>query len=280
MSIVIVDMHSAESEQAFVQTLRHTGFAVLRNAPVDAARMQRMKHDWLDFFLGEEKQNYPAAETSSGNLTGYIPPSVSETAVGYGVKDLKEFFQYTPEGTLPPALADDVHAHLRETFALGELLLDWLDIDCDEFLVPSLRGGLANSLSAQDSLLRMLHYPPLVGGEPAGAVRAAAHEDINLLTLLPVSDQSGLQVQSRYGEWIAVPGEPGDIIINAGDMLQEATAGHLPSTPHRVINPLDASSNFSRVAMPYFLAPKLDVRLSERHTAGSYLSERLELLAR
>jgi isopenicillin N synthase-like dioxygenase len=77
-----------------------------------------------------------------------------------------------------------------------------------------------------------------------------------------------------------VPGIPGDIIVNSGDMLQEASGRSLPSTTHRVINPGDASSNQSRISMPYFLAPRLDVRLSPQHTAGSYLKERLDLLAR
>jgi isopenicillin N synthase-like dioxygenase len=111
-------------------------------------------------------------------------------------------------------------------------------------------------------------------------VRAAAHEDINMLTVLPVSRQPGLQVLSRDGSWSDVPGGPGDVVINAGDMLQEATGRALPSTTHRVVNPDDATANVSRIAMPYFLAPDLELRLSERYTAGSYLRERLELLAR
>ena len=79
---------------------------------------------------------------------------------------------------------------------------------------------------------------------------------------------------------IASPGAPGDAIINAGDMLQEATGGALPSTTHRVVNPRDPAANVSRIAMPYFLAPDLELRLSPRYTAGGYLRERLELLAR
>ena len=280
MAVAVVDMHSAEAEMAFVETIRHTGFAVLRHPPLDPARLQRMAGAWREFFLGEDKRNYPAVETSSGNSSGYIPPEVSETAVGPDHKDLKEFFHIVPETVLPPDLAEDARAHLHDAFALGQLILGWLDLHCGNMLPRALRGKLAESLSAQDSLLRILHYPPLSGAEPPGAVRAAAHEDINLITLLPVSAQPGLQVLTRGGQWVDVPGEPGDIIVNSGDMLQEASGRHLPSTTHRVINPPDEASNQSRISMPYFLAPRLDVRLSDHHTAGSYLQERLDLLAR
>lgn len=111
-------------------------------------------------------------------------------------------------------------------------------------------------------------------------MRAAAHEDINLITLLPVSSEPGLQVMTRSGEWRDVPGAPGDVVVNSGDMLQEASGGRLPSTSHRVINPPRVQDNLSRISMPYFIAPRLDLRLSERYTAGSYLRERLDLLAR
>jgi isopenicillin N synthase-like dioxygenase len=280
MTVAIVDMHSAEAEHAFIETLRHTGFAVLRHPPLDGERLQRMAAAWRGFFSGEDKWNYLAETVASGNTSGYIPADVSETAVGHPVKDLKEFFHIVPQTRMPEALRADAEAYLAEAFRLGQRLLEWIDLHCGGLLPHGLRGHLADSLSRSDSLLRILHYPPLSGHEPAGAVRAAAHEDINLLTLLPVATEPGLQILGKDRHWYDVPGEPGDVIINSGDMLQEASAGRLPSTSHRVINPPSASANVSRVAMPYFLAPQLDVRLSKRHTAGSYLRERLDQLAR
>ena len=181
---------------------------------------------------------------------------------------------------MPGALRSDAEAHLDEAFALGQRLLTWVDRYCGDLLPDSLRGRLAASRSRHDSLLRVLHYPPLSGDEPAGAVRAAAHEDINLLTLLPVSSEPGLQVRGRDGEWQDVPGRPGDVIVNSGDMLQEASRRRMPSTSHRVINPVGEAAKRSRVSIPYFMAPFLDRKLSERHTAGSYLRERLDQLAR
>lgn len=280
-SVAIVDMQAADASEAFVAALKDTGFAVLRNAPLDRERRERIEGDWLRFFHSDEKAQFEAVENAvSGNTTGYIPPQVSETAVGHGVKDLKEFYHIAPGAAFPDGLERDAMAYLEESLALGRKLLGWVDEQLQSLLPEALRGALGASLSREHSLLRILHYPPLDGNEHAGAVRAAAHEDINMLTVLPVSNQPGLQIFARDGSWRDVPGLPGDVVINAGDMLQEATRQALPSTTHRVINPVDASSNVSRIAMPYFLAPELELPLSERYTAGSYLRERLELLAR
>lgn len=281
MTVAIVELGRADAAAAFVQALRDSGFAVLRGAPLSAARLARMDAGWRDFFLGTGKDAYRAVENPvSGNSTGWIGPEVSETAVGHDARDLKEFYHIAPGATLPPALAADAWAHLDEALALGSRLLGWIDRHCAEVLPAGLRGRLHGCLSRQHSLLRILHYPPLTGSEDAGAVRAAAHEDINLLTVLPVAREPGLEIRGRDGTWQAVPGQPGDVIINAGDMLQEATAGALPSTTHRVVNPRHGADNVSRIAMPYFLAPELELRLSARYSAGSYLRERLELLAR
>ena len=280
MQVALVDMTGETVAEDFGRAIHDTGFAVLRNAPISAERLTRMSADWLSFFLDGPKWDYLAVEMPSGNTSGYIPPDISETAVGHTIKDLKEFFHVHPATVLPAALDGDTRAHMADTFTLAKTLLAWLDQHCKAALTPPLRGKLADSLCVDASLLRVLHYPPLEGDEPENAVRAAAHEDINLITLLPVSQQSGLQVRTRDGQWQDVPGKPGDIVVNAGDMLQEATGGYLPSTTHRVVNPAAPEDNCSRIAIPYFMAPALDIRLSNRYTAGSYLKERLDLLAR
>jgi isopenicillin N synthase-like dioxygenase len=280
-TVAIVDMRADNAPEAFVRTLQRTGFAVLRHTPLDLDRLARMDGGWRDFFLTGNKVPFVAIENPvSGNATGYIPPQKSETAVGHNIKDLKEFYHIAPGTALPSELEEDAMGYLEEALALGRQLLGWVDTYLKSALPAELRGRLGESLSREHSLLRILHYPPLDGSEPPGAVRAAAHEDINMLTVLPVSAEPGLQILTRDGQWSDVPGKVGDVVINAGDMLQEATGQQLPSTTHRVVNPSDASANVSRVAMPYFLAPELGLPLSERYTAGSYLRERLELLAR
>jgi isopenicillin N synthase-like dioxygenase len=116
------------------------------------------------------------------------------------------------------------------------------------------------------------------GSEELGAIRAAAHEDINLITVLPAANEPGLQVKNKQGEWMDVPSDFGNIIINIGDMLQEASGGYFPSTSHRVINPEGTDKTKSRISLPLFLHPNPEVVLSERHTADSYLMERLREL--
>ena len=128
------------------------------------------------------------------------------------------------------------------------------------------------------TLLRVLHYPPLDGSEEPDAIRAAAHEDINLLTILPAANEPGLQVKGSDGEWIDVPCDFGNLIVNIGDMLQEASGGYFPSTTHRVINPEGSDQTRSRISLPLFLHPRPDVVLSDRHSADSYLKERLREL--
>ena len=148
---------------------------------------------------------------------------------------------------------------------------DALPNETDAVVFPQMLGDAA-------SLLRILHYPPLTGDEEENAVRAAAHEDINMITLLPVAEQPGLQVRDTDGTWIDVASIPGELVVNSGDMLREITAGYFPSTTHRVLNPGDNIANESRISIPFFLTPRFEIRLSEKYTSGSYLEERLKLI--
>ena len=128
------------------------------------------------------------------------------------------------------------------------------------------------------TLLRVLHYPPLRGDEEAGAVRAAAHGDINLLTLLPAATEPGLQVLGKDHAWHDVPCDFGLLIVNIGDMLQEASGHYYPSTVHRVLNPTGEARFKPRISLPLFLHPRREVVLSERYTVESYFNERMEEL--
>ena len=130
--------------------------------------------------------------------------------------------------------------------------------------------------SAQ-SLFRILHYPPVGEDAETDAIRAAAHEDINLITLLLAGSRPGLQAMDRDGVWHDVSCDPGMITINNGDMLSLATDGYYPSTTHRVVNP-DAGDgvNVSRYSMPMFLHPRPDAPLKTDFTADMFLQQRLK----
>jgi isopenicillin N synthase-like dioxygenase len=110
-----------------------------------------------------------------------------------------------------------------------------------------------NKVEAGNSILRLLHYPPQMDPPAEGSVRAGAHEDINVITLLLGAEEAGLEVKHRSGEWLAVNPPPGALVINCGDMLQRYTGGVLPSTTHRVVNPAPERSRFPRYSTPFFL---------------------------
>jgi isopenicillin N synthase-like dioxygenase len=281
MQVGIVDYQAETAAEDFVQALRETGFAILRNHPLDSARLARMYSDWLAFFLSDEKYHYPVEDRDKkANGEGYTPPDISETAVGHRVKDIKEFYHIFTGEHLPENLRADCRDHMAAAFTLGQTLLGWVQQELPAAITDQFSAPLQTILSTDESLMRVLHYPPVTGTEQHGAERAAAHEDINAITLLPVAQQPGLQVKDQQGQWYDVRGNRGDLIINAGDMLQEMTGGFLPSTTHRVVNPSGTDANVSRISIPYFLTPHLDTPLSGRYTAGSYLNERLVAINR
>jgi len=156
---------------------------------------------------------------------------------------------------------------------MGSTLLGWLDQESEGHV--SFSEPLENMINGSDmNLLRIIHYPPLPDNVEPGEVRAAAHEDINLITLLVTGTEPGLQAKDVNGNWHDVPCKPGYITVNSGDMLSMASKGHYPSTPHRVVNP-PKQENRSRYSMPLFVHPRPDVLL-DKLTAGEFLDERLK----
>ncbi|GAB1072672.1 MAG: 2OG-Fe(II) oxygenase family protein [Shewanella algae] len=276
MKLETIDYRAADAAERFVESLRSTGFGVLRNHPISQQLVQDIYRDWQEFFNSEEKQAFMfKPETQDG----FFPVSISETAKGHTVKDIKEYFHVYPWGRIPEQLQDNILTYYQEANALAAELLDWVEAHSPAEVAANYRTALSQMIAnSHKTLLRVLHYPPMTGDETPGAIRAAAHEDINLLTVLPAANEPGLQVKSLDGEWLDVPSDFGNLIINIGDMLQEASAGYFPSTTHRVINPEGADMSKSRISLPLFLHPRPDVVLSERYTADSYLMERLREL--
>lgn len=279
MVVQTVNCQDSDAGQQFVASLHETGFAILKNHPISRSLLEKLYVGWQQFFNSEEKHQFLFdPENKDGTQAGFHPSTFSETAVGHTTKDLKEYFHVVPGGQIPPALQDEILDYRQRALDFGAMLLEWVRAHTPADALRNIAEPLPGELSSKMSLLRILHYPPLTGGEQAQAVRAAPHEDINLLTLLPVALQPGLQVKGNDGEWMDLDSIRGEIIVNNGDMLKEATGGYFPSTTHRVINPRDASGNISRISIPFFLTPHSDYVLSDRYTAGSYLMERLQLI--
>ncbi|MDC3275140.1 isopenicillin N synthase family oxygenase, partial [Flavobacteriaceae bacterium] len=247
----------------------------------------------------EQKRQYEIP--GIGGQRGYVSFG-KESAKGKKEGDLKEFWHFGQYVENNPQLEEEYHSNVqvnelpefnsvgKEAFKMLEetakyvlralaLYLDLEETYFDEFI----HNG--------NSILRPIHYPPITK-TPEKAVRAAAHGDINLITLLMGAQGRGLQVQNHKGEWIDAIAEADELMINVGDMLSRHTNNKLKSTIHRVVNPPKELWGNSRYSIPFFMHPisamKLDVLDScvdennpkqfEDITAGEFLNQRLEEL--
>jgi isopenicillin N synthase-like dioxygenase len=179
---------------------------------------------------------------------------------------------------------DDVTYHLFQAMdAVGLRILQAVAV-----YLGLTRGFFEAPVREGNSILRLLHYPPLQPG--AQGIRAGAHEDINVITLLLGAEEAGLQLLDRSGEWREIAPPDGCVVVNIGDMLQRLTNHVLPSTTHRVVNPAPERAAFSRYAMPFFqhfasdflietlpscITPARPDRYPVSITADEYLHERL-----
>lgn len=276
MKVQNVDYRSADAAEKFVESLRTTGFGVIRNHPISHDLVEKIYAEWAEFFASVDKLEW---RFDPKTQDGLFPANVSETAKGNTARDLKEYYHIYPWGKIPDSLRANAMEYYRQAEAFAAELLSWVEAHSPADVAALYREPLSNMIKdSGQTLLRVLHYPPMTGSEEPGAVRAAAHEDINLLTVLPAANEPGLQVMDVNGEWMDVPCDPGQLVINVGDMLQETSGGYFPSTTHRVINPTGEGSSQSRLSLPLFLHPRPEVVLSDKHTADSYLKERLREL--
>jgi isopenicillin N synthase-like dioxygenase len=286
------DVRAAFSGELF-NALQLFGFVIIRDHTVSAPLIERAYGLCANFFAQPEetKRRYV------GGPRGYAPFG-TEHAKNRATVDLKEFWQIGPDWapdsngaqhpTQPPNLWPKAPAGFRETFLT---LFDSLQ-ESGRMILEALAPGLGVApdffeplLSDRNSVLRLLHYPPVPVDATPDSTRAAAHEDINLLTLLPAPRGAGLEILDRSGEWSTLETGPNDLIVDSGDMLARMTNDVIPATTHRVVRPSDG--NVSRYSMPFFMHPNSDVVLSclpscrgagARYsdiTAGEFLEKRL-----
>ena len=274
LQIDIIDFTKENAKNKFVKSLKNTGFAVLNNHQIDINLINTVYNEWANFFNSKDKYDYMF---DLEKQDGYFPMK-SENAKGYSVKDIKEFYHiYLPWGRIPEQLSKNTLLIRSKLKSIGIELLSWIDdlapIDIKNNFSMPLQDMVEG---CENNLLRIIHYPPLREDDDKNAIRAAAHEDINLITLLISGSEPGLQVLNENNNWVDVKSDPGWLIINIGDMLQECSNAYFPSTTHRVINPI--LNNNSRFSIPFFLHPRGEVILSKKHTAKTYLDERLKEL--
>ncbi len=272
MEVLTVDAKSDNAKERFCYSLKHTGFGVVTNHPIDLKLIDDVYAEWAAFFASQDKDDYT---TDKKTQAGFFPMAGAETAKGFQVQDIKEYFQYYPWAQFPKALSDKTNILYKELQKFAGTLLSWIEAYLPENIAKNLSMPLSDMIQNADNImLRILHYPPLVGDEHKDAVRAAAHEDINLITLLVGATDAGLQAQDIDGNWHDVPTDKTSIAVNVGDMLEMCTENFYKSTKHRVINPKD--HNRSRLSMPLFLHPRAEVELQPNYTANDYLNQRLK----
>jgi isopenicillin N synthase-like dioxygenase len=273
MDVAVVDYTAPDAPETFTRSLRDTGFAVLVNHPLPWALVEQIYAEWAALFDSPAVEQYLM---DAGGQVGWFPPDKSETAKGASVRDLKEFFHVYDWSVYPAEVSDAALQYREIATALARTLLDWVEANTPAEVTDRLSMPLSSMMNgSKRTLLRVLRYPPLTGGEPEGAVRAAAHEDINLLTVLPASDEPGLELLGTNGRWYSVPCDPGSLAVNAGEMLDLATGGYYPATTHRVVNPTGPGALRPRMSLPLFLHPADDVVLRDGRTAVEFLMQRI-----
>lgn len=296
---------SAEERKAFSDSIgdafNQTGFVTVTNHGLSKELIEKLYEQVKALFALPEDIKLQYEKEELAGQRGYTGKN-KETAKGFKVPDLKEFWQIgqiDPEATASKADYPDnmTVAELPEFNSTTEEVYQKLEATGKHLLraiavyLELPENYFDDKVQHGNSILRTLHYFPITDPDalPDDAVRAGAHEDINLITLLIGASADGLELLTRENKWFPVTAFGEDLVVNVGDMLQRLTNNKLKSTTHRVVNPPREQMKNSRFSVPFFLHPKADMDLTSlpstidaEHpkvysdiTAGEYLDERL-----
>lgn len=274
--LLTVDYAAPDAAGRLCRSMHETGFGVLVGHPLSNAAVLAICDEWRAFFATSAKDAYRHAD---GGQDGYFPPPEPEAATGGVVRDRKEFFHVCPGGRYPREVSQAALDYYTAARGLAATLLRWLEAGTPARTARRWPMPLAEMIDGRTgTMLRIQHYLPLTSQQAPGSVRALAHEDINLITLLPAPTDPGLQVWGPDGAWHDIPHDTPSLIVNGGEMLQLLTDGYYPATRHRVVSPDSAQHRGSRFSMPLFVHPAGDVVLAPGRTAATFLQERVEAL--
>jgi isopenicillin N synthase-like dioxygenase len=294
---------SAADPQAFAQAIGDSferyGFAIVSDHGIPADLIATAEDKAKAFFALPDAVKRGYKVPNGGGARGYTPFGI-ETAKGAAAHDLKEFWHvgrdlppghrfrsHMPDNVWPDADVPGFH----ETVGWLYNALDQMGLKVLEAIAAYLgleRRFFESTVDFGNSILRLLHYPPVPKDGPH--IRAGAHEDINVITLLLGAEEAGLELKDRDGRWLPINPPPGSLVCNIGDMLQRLTNHRLPSTSHRVVNPAPERRGTARYSTPFFLHfnPDYEIRtlpscVDAAHpdhypqpiTADAFLHERL-----
>jgi isopenicillin N synthase-like dioxygenase len=270
----LAEYRASDSKAEFCERLfdglKYYGFIILKDHGISENLLNKAYDLTAQFFAQTTAQKSDYCDPEVFFQRGYVPFG-KEHAKGNVYPDLKEMWHQGRQASaahpqaaayprnISPDYPEGFHSALSDLYTAlddaGQLVLEALTVGLElplDYFDELASGG--------NSLLRCLHYPPLAEGVDPNCVRAAAHEDINLITLLVAASSSGLELLDRDNKWLAVNGSKNSIIVDAGDMLARISNNIIPATTHRVVNPQGA--NLARYSMPYFLHPKSEALLS------------------
>jgi isopenicillin N synthase-like dioxygenase len=289
----------AEFVRVFGDGLKEFGFVTVADHGVPDPLIRKVYSEVERFFALPDETKKPYQVIGGAGQRGYTPFG-NEHAKNRTLGDLKEFWHVgrdLPPGhpyqtsygpNVWPSEVPEFHADSIALFnALDVAAAVMLEALAEYFLVP--RTTFRDMIVDGNSVLRLIHYPPLKDRFTPGAVRAAEHEDINLITLLCEGTASGLEILTRDGEWLPVDTLRGQIVVDSGDMLSRVTNNVIPATTHRVVNPKSAAEDNVRYSLPFFVHPYPDCSLKplavtetkdnparyEPITADAFLRQRL-----
>jgi isopenicillin N synthase-like dioxygenase len=283
------------------EAFNQTGFVTITNHGLSKQLIDELYNQVKTLFAlpDDVKQKYEIPGLAGQR--GYTGKG-KETAKGFKTPDLKEFWQIgqtvTDGSAIKELYPDNVVVDKLPSFNTTTLEVYKKLEDAGKHLLQAIsvylnlpQNYFDDKVHNGNSILRTLHYFPITDPDsvPDDAVRAGAHEDINLITLLIGASADGLELLTREGTWFPVKAHGEDLVVNVGDMLQRLTNNKLKSTTHRVVNPPRELMKYSRFSVPFFLHPKSGMDLTslpscidEEHpklytdiTAGEYLDERL-----
>ncbi len=297
----VISLASTDADalgQSLGDSFKTYGFATVVDHGLDPALVAKAWALTKELFDQPEADKMRGFNTAIAGQRGYTPFK-TEIAKGADFHDLKEFWHVgrdvDPASPLAVSMLPNVWPDVPEFKETFQLLFAEMDKVGARILSSiALYLGLPAhwfdpAIEDGNSILRLLHYPPIIGATD-GCIRAGAHEDINLITLLLGAEEAGLEILRPDGSWMSVAPPAGGIAVNVGDMLQRLTNHVLPSTTHRVVNPSGERSKFSRYSMPFFLHLRSDFpiktlpqciseenpnRYPEPILADDYLRERL-----
>lgn len=250
--------------------LKYYGFIILENHPIDEDLLAHAYDLSRQLFSLPDLRKREYISSAGAGQRGYTPFG-QEHAKDSRFPDLKEFWHvgrdFSPQSRFAETYPKNIWpSEFPEFKAVFQNIFTSLD-NVGRIILQALTTPLGvptnyfdHMTNQGNSILRLLHYPPIAEGADPNCIRAAAHEDINLITILVAASASGLELKTREGKWLPIETSANNLIVDAGDMLARITNEVIPSTTHRVVNP--KGPNTSRYSMPYFMHPNPDALLT------------------